>query len=188
MGKVYFLLRQSLGDIVKVQRTEKQEYVKQINSDFKESEFLLVADYKGLNVAEISSLRNEIKSSSDSNFKVAKNTLVKRAIKDTNFKIVERLFSGPTSVAYSNDPVSTSKVAVKFAKENENFKILGGVMGDKELSLDDIKNLASLPSMDEIRAKIVGLLVSTQSNIVSVLSTNQSNLVRVIKNKFENNN
>ena len=158
MGKVYFLLRQSLGDIVKVQRTEKQEYVKQINSDFKESEFLLVADYKGLNVAEISSLRNEIKSSSDSNFKVAKNTLVKRAIKDTNFKIVERLFSGPTSVAYSNDPVSTSKVAVNLLKKMKTSRYLG-VMGDKELSLDDIKNLASLPSMDEIRAKIVGLLV-----------------------------
>ena len=70
----------------------------------------------------------------------------------------------------------------------EKLKILGGVMGDQELSVDDIKQLASLPSMDEIRAKIVGLLVSTQSNIVSVLSSNQSNLVRVIKNNFENNN
>ena len=171
-----------------MQKAEKQEYVKQINSALKTSEFLLIADYKGLNVSEISSLRDEIKTNSDSNFRVAKNTLIKRAIQDTNFKIVEKLFTGPTSVAYSNDPVSTSKVVVKFAKDNEKLKILGGVMGDQELSVDDIKQLASLPSMDEIRAKIVGLLVSTQSNIVSVLSSNQSNLVRVIKNNFENNN
>ncbi len=171
-----------------MQKAEKKEYVEQMNSALKTSEFLLIADYKGLNVSEISSLRDEIKTNSDSNFRVAKNTLIKRAIQDTNFQIVEKLFTGPTSVAYSNDPVSTSKVVVKFAKDNEKLKILGGVMGDQELSVDDIKQLASLPSMDEIRAKIVGLLVSTQSNIVSVLSSNQSNLVRVIKNKFENNN
>ncbi len=169
-----------------MQRAQKQEFVKEFSSDLKSSEFLLVADYKGLNVTEISSLRNEIKSCSDSNFKVAKNTLAKRAIKDTNFNVLEKLFVGPTSVAYSNDPVNTSKVAVKFAKENDNFKILGGVMGDKELSIEDIKNLASLPSMEEIRAQIVGLLQSNQTNIVSILTTNQSNIVRVIKNKFEN--
>ncbi len=169
-----------------MQKAQKLNFVKNFNSELKESEFILIADYKGLNVSEISSLRNEIKNNNDSNFKVAKNTLAKRAVQDTNFKVVERLFVGPTSVAYSNDPVSTSKVAVRFAKENDNFKILGGAMGDKELSIDDIKELASLPSMDEIRAQIVGLIVRIQSNIVSVLQANQSNLVRVIKNKFEN--
>ena len=186
MGKVFFYSDSIIG--VFVQRAGKQEFVKEFTSDLKSSEFLLVADYKGLNVSEISSLRNEVKSNSDSNFKVAKNTLVKRAIQDTNFKNLEKLFVGPTSVAYSNDPVSTSKILVKFAKENEKFKILGGAMGDKELSIDDIKNLASLPSMDEIRAKIVGLLVANQTTLVSILSTNQSNIVRVIKNKFENQN
>ncbi len=169
-----------------MQKAQKQDFVKNFNTELKESEFILIADYKGLNVSEISLLRNEIKNNKDSNFKVAKNTLAKRAVQDTNFKVVEKLFVGPTSVAYSNDPVSTSKVAVKFAKENDNFKILGGAMGDKELSIDDIKDLASLPSMDEIRAQIIGLIVTTQSNIVSVLQANQSNLVRVIKNKFEN--
>ena len=161
-----------------MQRAEKHEFVKEFNSALKDSEFLLVADYKGLNVTEISNLRKEIKSNSDSNFRVAKNTLAKRAIKDTNFNVIEKLFVGPTSVAYSNDPVSTSKVVVRFAKENENFKILGGVMGDKELSIEDIKNLASLPSMQEIRAKIVGLLLSTQRNIASILQINQSNIIR----------
>ena len=169
-----------------MQKAQKHEFVKEFNSALKESEFLLVADYKGLNVSEISSLRNEIKSDSSSNFRVAKNTLAKRAIQGTNFSIVEKLFVGPTSVAYSNDPVSTSKVAVKFAKANEKFKILGGVMGDKELSSEDIKNLASLPTLEEIHAKIVGLLVANQTNIVSVLQKNQSNLIRVINENYNN--
>ena len=167
-----------------MQRAEKQEFVKEFNLALKESEFLLVADYKGLNVSEISSLRNDIKNFSKSNFRVAKNTLAKRALKDTNFEVVEKLFVGPTSVAYSDDPVSTSKVAVKFAKENENFKILGGVMGNKELSVEDIKSLAALPSMEEIRAKIVGLLVTTQRNLLSTLTASQSSIVRIINSKF----
>ncbi len=171
-----------------MQKAEKQEFVKNFNNELKDSDFLLVADYKGLNVSEISSLRKEIKSDTHSNFKVAKNTLARRAIKDTNFKMLEKLFVGPTSVAYSKDPVSTSKVVVKFAKDNDNFKILGGAMGDKELSVDDIENLASLPSMDEIRAKIIGLLLSTQRNIVCILQSNQTNFVRLLKNKFETNN
>ena len=167
-----------------MQKAEKLQFVKEFNLALKESEFLLVADYKGLNVSEISSLRSDIKNTSKSNFKVAKNTLTKRAIKDTNFEVVEKLFVGPTSVAYSDDPVSTSKIVVKFAKDNENFKILGGVMGDKELSVEDIKNLAALPSMEEIRAKIVGLLVSAQRNLLSTLTASQSNIVRMINTKF----
>ncbi len=167
-----------------MQKAEKQEFVKEFNLALKGCEFLLVADYKGLNVSEISSLRNNIKNSSNSNFRVAKNTLTKKAIKDTNFEIVEKLFVGPTSVAYSDDPVSTSKIAVNFAKDNENFKILGGVMGNKELSVEDIKSLAALPSMEEIRAKIVGLLVTTQRNLVSTLTASQSSIVRIIDSKF----
>ncbi len=167
-----------------MQRAEKQEFVKEFNLALKDSEFILVADYKGLNVSEISSLRNDIKSSSNSNFRVAKNTLAKKALKNTNFEIIEKLFVGPTSVAYSDDPVSTSKIAVKFAKSNENFKILGGVMGDKELSVEEINELASLPSMEEIRAKIVGLLVSAQTNLVSTLTASQSSIVRIINTKF----
>ena len=123
-----------------MQKKEKQEFVKHFNSILKEKEFMLVCDYKGLDVAQISILRSQI-SAANSNFKVAKNTLAKRAIKDTNFEILEKLFVGPTSIAYSDDPVSTSKILVNFAKENENLKILGGAMGDKELSIDDINNL-----------------------------------------------
>ena len=166
-----------------MQKKEKQEFVKHFNSILKEKEFMLVCDYKGLDVAQISTLRSQI-SAANSNFKVAKNTLAKRAIKDTNFEILEKLFVGPTSIAYSDDPVSTSKILVNFAKENENLKILGGAMGDKELSIDDINNLATLPGLEALRAKLIGLLVSTQTNIVCALNATQSGLARIINTKY----
>ncbi len=167
-----------------MQKTEKQEFVKNLNLTLKEQDFLIVAHYKGLSVSEISSLRRKIRSS-NSFFKVSKNTLTKRAIKDTSFEVLEKFFVGPTSVAYSNDPVSTSKAIVDFAKDNENLKVLGGAMDGKEISLNEIKQLASLPSMEALRAKILGLLSSMQRSIVSTLQANQSNLIRVINNKYK---
>ncbi|MFL2679525.1 MAG: 50S ribosomal protein L10 [Alphaproteobacteria bacterium] len=168
-----------------MQKAEKHEFVKSFNSTLKEKDFLVVAHYKGLTVSEMSSLRVKVKST-NSTFKVAKNTLAKRAIKDTNFEILEKFFVGPTSVVFSNDPVSTSKAMVDFSKDNENLKILGGAMDGKELSIEDIKKLASLPSMEELRAKIVGLLISNQRNILSIFQANQSSLLRLVNNKFNN--
>ena len=167
-----------------MQRAEKQNFVKDFNSVLKQKDFLVVAHYKGLSVSEISSLRTKVKSA-NSVFKVAKNTLAKRAIKDTNFENLEKFFVGPTSVAYSDDPVSTSKALVDFAKENENFKILGASMSGKELSLDEISKLASLPSMETLRAIIIGLLLSTHRSLVGSLQANQSSLVRLLNNKFK---
>ncbi len=165
-----------------MQKVEKQEFVKNFNETLKNKEFLVVAHYKGLTVSEISSLRQKIKSA-NSIFKVAKNTLSKRALKNTDFEILDKLFVGPTSVAYSDDPVSTSKAMIDFAKENQNLKILGGAMSGKELDIDEIKKLASLPSMDALRAKIVGLLLAAQRSLVSTLQANQSNLIRLVINK-----
>ena len=144
-----------------MQKAEKQEFVKNFNETLKEKEFLVVTHYKGLTVSEISSLRQKIKSA-NSIFKVSKNTLTKRALKDTSFEVLDKLFVGPTSIAYSDDPVSTSKVIIDFAKENENLKILGGAMSGKELNIDEIKKLASLPSMENLRAQIIGLLSASQ--------------------------
>ncbi len=165
-----------------MQKAEKQEFVKNFNETLKEKEFLVVAHYKGLTVSEISSLRQKIKSA-NSIFKVAKNTLAKRALKNTDFEVLDKFFVGPTSIAFSDDPVSTSKVMMDFAKENENLKILGGAMSGKELNIDEIKNLASLPSMDALRAKIVGLLLASQRSLASTLQANQSNLIRLVTNK-----
>ncbi len=167
-----------------MQKEQKREFVKQFNSVLKDKEFVLVADYKGLNVAQISNLREQI-AANNSNFKVAKNTLARRAIKGTNFEILEKLFVGPTSLAYSDDPVSTSKVLVDFAKDNDSLKILGGAMGDKELSVEEINKLASLPSLEVLRGKIVGLLISTQTNLVCALNASQSGLARLIKTKYQ---
>lgn len=167
-----------------MQREQKREFVKQFNSVLKDKEFMLVADYKGLNVSQISSLREQI-SAANSNFRVAKNTLAKMAIKDTNFQMLDKLFVGPTSIAYSDDPISTSKVLVDFAKDNENLKILGGAMGEKELTIDEIKMLASLPSLEVIRARLLSLLVSTQTNIACTLNATQSGLARLINTKYQ---
>ena len=165
-----------------MQKAEKQEFVKNFNETLKEKEFLVVTHYKGLTVSEISSLRQKIKSA-NSIFKVSKNTLTKRALKDTSFEVLDKLFVGPTSIAYSDDPVSTSKVIIDFAKENENLKILGGAMSGKELNIDEIKKLASLPSMENLRAQIIGLLSASQRSLMSTLQANQSNLIRIVTNK-----
>ena len=165
-----------------MQKAEKQEFVKNFNETLKDKDFLVVAHYKGLSVSEITSLRQKIKSA-NSIFKVSKNTLTRRALKDTSFEVLGKLFVGPTSVAYSDDPVSTSKAMIDFAKENENLKILGGVMSGKELNIDEIKKLASLPSMENLRAKIAGLLSASQRSLVSALQANQSNLIRLVTNK-----
>ena len=167
-----------------MEKSEKQEFVSHLNSVLKDTEFLMIAHYKGLSVSEISSLRNQIRES-NSKFKVAKNTLARRAFKNTNFEIVEKLLVGPTSLAYSDDPVSTSKVMVDFAKSNDNLKILGGAMGDQELSVDEIKKLASLPSMENLRAKILALLSSQQNKIVIALQAKQSELVRILNAKYK---
>ncbi len=165
-----------------MQKAEKKEFVKNFNETLKDKEFLVVAHYKGLTVSEISSLRQKIKSA-DSIFKVAKNTLTKRALKDTNFEVLDKLFVGPTSIAYSNDPVSTSKAMIDFAKDNGNLKILGGAMSGKELNIDEIKKLAALPSMEVLKAKILGLLSASQRSLMSTLQANQSNLIRLVTNK-----
>ena len=167
-----------------MQREQKREFVKQFNSILKDKEFMLVADYKGLNVSQISSLREQM-GTANSNFRVAKNTLSRMAIKDTNFEMLDKLFVGPTSIAYSDDPVSTSKVLVDFAKDNENLKILGGAMGEKELTVDEIKTLASLPSLEVIRSKLLSLLISTQTNIACALNATQSGIARLINTKYK---
>ena len=162
----------------------KKVKVDELKQVAEESLSAVVVDYRGTDVPKLTGFRKEAKDKSVF-IKIIKNTLAKRAIKDTNFENLDKLFTGPTSVAYSNDPVSTSKAIVDFAKENGNLKILGASMSGKELSLNEIKHLASLPSMETLRAKIVGLLSATQRGIATTLQANQSNLLRVVNNKFK---
>jgi large subunit ribosomal protein L10 len=166
-------------------KAEKLEFVKKFNATLKDKDCVIISHYKGLSVSEISDLRKQIKST-NSVFKVAKNSLAKLAIKDTNFEVLDKFFVGPTSVTYSDDAVSASKVLVDFSKDNENLKILGGAMDGKELSVDEIKTLASLPSMETLRATILGLLTTTQRNILGVVQASQKSLIRIVNTKFNN--
>jgi large subunit ribosomal protein L10 len=165
-------------------RTEKHEFVKNFGSLLSKTNFVLVSHYKGLSVQEISSLRKQIRQE-NATFKVTKNSLAKRAIKNTDYENLDPFFVGPTAITLSDDPVSAAKVIVNFSKENEKLTIIAGAMGDKELSIADINKLASLPSMEVIRAKILGLITSSMSNIVSVIQQPPSKIVRLINSKPE---
>tara|TARA_E500000178_G_scaffold288805_1_gene291570 strand:+ start:327 stop:842 length:516 start_codon:yes stop_codon:yes gene_type:complete len=169
-----------------VNRTEKNEFVTSFNNTLKDVNFLLVTHYKGLTVSEITELREKVKTN-NATFKVTKNSLIKRAIKNTDYEKLDNFFVGPTSVTYSKDPVSAAKAVFDFSKENEKLKIIAASMGDKELSVDDIEKLAALPSMDELKAKILGLLTSPMRNIASIFNESASGIVRVINAKNKNN-
>lgn len=165
-------------------RTEKHEFVNNFSAVLSKANFVIVTDYKGLSVQEISFLRKKIKQE-NAFFKVTKNSLAKRAIKNTDYKSLDPFFVGPTAVAYSDDPVSAAKVIVNFSKDNEKLTIIAGAMGDKELSIEDIKKLASLPTMEVIRAKILGLITSSMSNILSVVNEPSTKILRLINSKPE---
>ena len=167
-------------------RIEKQNFVENFRGSLSETKVLLVSHYKGLSVSEISELRNKTKHEK-ATFKVTKNSLAKIAIKDTCYKNLSRFFNGPTAVTFSDYPASAAKVIFNFAKENENLKIIGGAIEDKELSIDEIKTLASLPSLDELRGKIVGLISSPLRNIATILNQPASSITRIINKKNKDN-
>ena len=138
-------------------RAAKAESITELSGVFKTSNVVVVAHYTGLTVAQMQTLRKQMKQAG-AQVKVAKNRLAKIALKDTDVASISALLKGPTVLAYSGDPVAAPKVAVDFAKANEAFVILGGSMGKTALDLNGVKALASLPSLDELRAKIVGLV------------------------------
>ena len=148
-------------------RNEKADLLKELNGLFSEAEIVVVSHYKGLTVAEVSDLRDRIRKVGAS-FRVTKNRITRLALKDTKFEAIADLFKGPTAIAFANDPVSACKACVEFAKENEKLIIVGGAMGTGVLSIDEIKRLATIPSMDELRAKIIGLLQAPGAQLARV--------------------
>jgi large subunit ribosomal protein L10 len=162
-----------------VDRAQKREAVTELNKVFSKTSSVVVTHYSGLNVAEISDLRRQM-SAAGATFKVTKNRLTKLALNGTPYAPIGDLFAGPTAIAYSDDPVSPAKVAVEFAKSNEKLVVLGGAMGDNQLDVDGVKALASLPSMDELRGKIVGLLQAPATKLAGVIQAPASQLARVL--------
>ncbi len=163
-----------------VERAAKKESVEQLNEVFKTTSVAIVAHYSGLTVAQMQILRKQMKLAGAS-VKVAKNRLAKIALEGTDVASIAPLLKGPTVIAFSGDPVAAPKVAVDFAKANEQFVILGGSMGKTSLNPDGVKALAALPSLDELRAKIVGLIQAPATKIAQVVNAPASKVARVIQ-------
>ncbi len=148
-------------------REEKAQLLSELNELFTKSEIVVVSHYKGLTVAEVSELRDNIRKVG-AGFKVTKNRITRLALKGTNFENLIDLFKGPTAIAFANDPISACKACVEFAKTNEKLIVVGGAMGTGVLSVEEIKKLAAIPSMDELRAKIIGLLQAPAAQLARV--------------------
>jgi large subunit ribosomal protein L10 len=162
-----------------VDRAEKSELVTSLNQVFKDTGTVVVAHYAGLSVAQMTALRGKMRDAG-AGVKVAKNRLAKLALKGTDIETIADLLKGPTVVAYSRDPVAAAKVAIDFAKTNEKLVILGGAMGKQSLNPEGVKALASLPSLDELRAKLVGMLQTPATRIASVVAAPAGQIARVI--------
>ncbi|MEX0852245.1 MAG: 50S ribosomal protein L10 [Bauldia sp.] len=160
-------------------RAEKSEVVTALNLVFKDTGAVVVAHYSGLTVTDMTALRARMREAG-AGVRVAKNRLIKRALEGTEIGHIADLFTGPTVIAYSNDPVAAPKVAVEFAKANEKLVILGGAIGRTNLDPAGVKALAALPSLDELRAKLVGLLVSPARRIAQIVATPAGRIARVI--------
>jgi large subunit ribosomal protein L10 len=161
-----------------MERAEKREVVSALHDVFAKTGVVVVAHYAGLTVADMTKLRSDMRSAGGQ-VKVAKNRLVKLALEGTDAKGIADLLKGPTCLAFSADPIAAPKVAVKFAKGNEKFVILGGAMGAQVLDAKGVSSLASLPSLDELRAKLIGLLQAPASKIARTLNEPGAQLARV---------
>lgn len=160
-------------------REEKSELVATLNGTFKQAELVVVTHNQGLTVAETTDLRRKTRNAG-AGFRVTKNRLTRLALVGTKFQGLDKLFTGPTAIAYSKDPVAAAKVVVDFAKANEKLVILGAALGDKVLDAEGVKALAALPSLDQLRAKLLGMLQTPATRIASVLQAPGGQVARVI--------
>jgi large subunit ribosomal protein L10 len=163
-----------------VDRAAKKELVTTLNGVFKGAGVVVVAHYSGLTVPQMQSLRKQMRQAG-AQVKVAKNRLAKIALEGTDVASIVPLLKGPTLIAYSGDPVAAPKVAADFAKGNEKLVILGGAMGKTALDSNGVKALAALPSLDELRAKIVGLIQAPATKIAQVVNAPAAKLARVVQ-------
>ncbi|HEX2762465.1 MAG TPA: 50S ribosomal protein L10 [Allosphingosinicella sp.] len=159
-------------------RAQKSEQVARLKQTFSETSVVVVTRNLGLTVAQSTALRNRMRDAGAS-YKVTKNTLTLIALKDTPYAPIGDLLTGPTALATSSDPVAAAKVAVDFAKTTDRFEIVGGAMGDTVLDVNGVKALAELPSLDELRARIVGLIQAPATKIAQVIQAPAAQLARV---------
>jgi large subunit ribosomal protein L10 len=149
-------------------KEQKKQYIDEMSKHFDKSEAVIVTHYQGLTVSQLDDLRKKMREHGIK-FKITKNRITKLALEKTKCKDISNLFSGPTAVALSEDAITSAKILSKFSKENENLKILGGIMGNDILDFTAVQNVATLPTLDEARAKIVEILRSPAEKISSIL-------------------
>ena len=149
-------------------KDQKKHYIDEMTTQFDKSEAVIVTHYQGLTVSQLDDLRKRMREHGII-FKITKNRITKLALEKTKCKDLSKLFAGPTAVAMSEDAITSAKILTKFSKENEKLKILGGIMGSEILDVAGVENVATLPTLDEARAKIVGILRSPAQKIVSIL-------------------
>ena len=160
-------------------RTEKKQLIETLNQSVQASSVVLVAHYKGLTVADMTALRVKIREIG-AGFKVAKNKLAQLALAGTAFEQISSMFVGPTAIAYSSDPVAIAKVLTEFAKANDKLVMLGGAFGATLLDAKGVVELSKLPSLDELRAKIIGLINAPATKIAGILQAPAGQIARVI--------
>jgi len=162
-----------------VDRTQKEKLVASLNQALSSTAAIVVTRQSGLTVAEATRLRRRMREAGAS-FKVTKNRLARLALKGTPFEGLAPMFTGPTAIAWSQDPVAAAKAAVEFAKTNEKLVIVGGALGAKALDVAGVQALATMPSLDELRAKLVGMIVTPATRIAQIVNAPAASVARVI--------
>ncbi len=165
-------------------RAEKRQLVSELHESFKAAGSVVVTHYKGLSVAEITKLRNDLRTAGAS-LKVTKNSLTRLALKDTKYEGLVEHFTGPTAIALSEDAVAAAKGVVDFSNDNDKLVILGGALNDEALDVSAVKALAKLPSLDELRAKLLGMLSTPAQRIACVVQAPAGQIARVISARSE---
>ena len=163
-------------------KESKKLYIEEMKKNFSSNNSVMIAQYQGLNVKELDKLRKDLRDNGVI-FKITKNRITKLAIKDSPVKDLEQYFKGPTAAALSSDPITTAKILTKFAKTNNKLKIIAGFMDGKVLDEKEVAIIATLPSLDEARAKIVGILASPAQKIVSILLAPGSKIANLARAK-----
>ena len=149
-------------------KNKNKLYVEEMKGFFSKNSSVFITHYQGLTVKQVDELRSEMRKHGII-FKITKNRITKLALEGSKFKKLENLFSGPTAIAFSDDAITSAKILTKFAKSNSSLKIIGGLMEEEPLSVKDVEKIATLPTLDEARAKIAGILTAPAQKIVSIL-------------------
>lgn len=161
-------------------RFNKKQFVSNLEEIYNSSNSVIITHYHGLTVSEVTTLRKKLRENGAA-FKVVKNTLSKIAANNTEINYNSSMFAGPTAIAYSIDPVIAAKSVVEFAKANNNLKIIGGVVNNKILNVSEVEQLAKLPSLDQLRGQLIGILQGPASNLARVVQAPASGIARVVQ-------